>query len=180
MGMFSSILAGSVHFEISHDFDIPRDAVELAFLSPDLAKRLGPRLNGIERVEQREHALKNGVLERTWSYQANVKLPRFAERYVTREMCAWDEHSTYELRRHASSWRIVPHIKPEWRRFFDASGTYELISLGGGRSRRTIRGELELRVAPPFRNVGERMILGEVRKTFDAEAATLRDLATIG
>lgn len=169
-----------MHFEISHDFDIPRDAVELAVLSPDLAQRLTPRLNGIERVDQREHALRNGVLERVWSYQANVKLPRFAERYVTRDMCAWDEHSTYELRRHASSWKIVPRVKPEWRQYFDASGTYELIVLGGGRSRRTVRGELELRVPPVFRTVAERMILGEVRKQFDAEAATLRDLANIG
>jgi hypothetical protein len=169
-----------VHFEISHDFDIPRDAVELAVLSPDLAKRITPRLTGIERVEQREHALKNGVLERVWSYQANVKLPRFAERYVTREMLAWDERTTYEIHRHASSWTIVPRVKPEWRKFFDASGTYELISLGEARTRRIVRGELELRVSPLFRKVAERMIVGEVRKTFDAEAAVLRDLATLG
>lgn len=169
-----------MRFEITHDFDIPRDAVELAVLSPDLAKRITPRLSGIERVEQREHALKNGVLERVWSYQANVKLPRFAERYVTREMLAWDERTTYEIHRHASSWTIVPRVKPEWRKFFDASGTYELISLGEARTRRIVRGDLELRVSPLFRKVAERMIVGEVRKTFDAEAAVLRDLATLG
>ena len=169
-----------MRFEIAHEFDIPRDAVELAVISPDLATRMAPRLNGIEHVEQREHALKNGVLERVWSYQANVKLPAFAARYVTREMCAWDERSTYELRRHASSWTIVPRVKPAWRKFFDASGTYELISLGEARTRRIVRGELELRVSPLFRKVAERMIVGEVRKTFDAEAAVLRDLATLG
>lgn len=169
-----------MRFEISHDFDIPRDAVELAVLSPDLAARITPRLSGIEQVEQREHALKNGVLERVWSYQANVKLPRFAERYVTREMCAWEERTTYEMLRHASSWTIVPRVKPEWRKFFDASGTYELIALGEARTRRIVRGELELRVSPLFRKVGERMIVAEVRKTYDAEAAVLRDLATLG
>jgi hypothetical protein len=169
-----------VHFELSHDFDIPRDAVELAVLSPDLATRISPRLSGIERVEQREHTLKNGVLERVWSFQANVKVPRFAERYVTREMLSWDEQTTYELNRHASSWTIVPRVKPEWRKFFDASGTYELIALGEARTRRIVRGEIELRVSPIFRKVGLRMILGEVRKTFDAEAAVLHDLATLG
>jgi hypothetical protein len=169
-----------VHFEITHDFDIPRDAVELAVISPDLAKRLAPRLNGIESVEQREHVLKNGVLERVWAYQAHVKLPRFAERYVTREMCAWDERTTYELLRHSSSWVVVPRVKPEWRKYFDSSGTYELISLGEARTRRVVRGDLELRVPAPFRAVAERMIVSEIRKTFDAEAATLRDLATLG
>jgi hypothetical protein len=169
-----------VHFEITHDFDIPRDAVELAVLSPDLAKRMTPRLSGIEHVEQREHTLKNGVLERVWSYQANVRLPRFAERYVTREMCAWDERTIYELRGHTSSWTVVPRVKPEWRKFFDAAGTYELLALGEARTRRIVRGDLELRIPPLFRKVAERMIVGEVRKMFDAEAATLRDLATLG
>jgi hypothetical protein len=169
-----------VHFELSHDFDIPRDAVELAVLSPDLATRISPRLSGIERVEQREHTLKNGVLERVWSFQASVKVPRFAERYVTREMLSWDERTTYELNRHASSWTILPRVKPEWRKLFDASGTYELIALGEARTRRIVRGEIELRVSPIFRKVALRMILGEVRKTFDAEAAVLHDLATLG
>jgi hypothetical protein len=169
-----------VHFEIAHEFDIPRDAVELAVLSPDLGTRMAARLNGIEIVEQREHVLKDGVLERVWTFQANVQLPAFAARYVTRDMCSWEERSTYELRRHASSWTIVPRVKPAWRRFFDASGTYELVSLGEARTRRVVRGELELRVSPLFRSVGERIIVGEVRKSFDAEAATLRDLATLG
>ena len=169
-----------MNFEIAHDFDIPRDAVELAVLSPDLAARLEPRLHGIESLEQREHALKDGVLQRVWSWQANIKLPRFAERYVTREMCAWDDRSVYDIRRHTSSWTIVPRVKPEWRKYFHAAGTYELVALGGGRTRRVVRGDIELRVSPLFRAVGERMIVGEVRKMFDAEAATLRDLATLG
>jgi hypothetical protein len=155
-----------VHFEISHDFDIPRDAVELAVLSPDLAKRMAPRLGGVEHIEQREHAMKDGVLDRVWSWKANVKIPSFATRYVTREMCAWDERSTY--------------VKPAWRKYFEAKGTYELVALGQGRTRRVVRGDVEIRVTPLVRKMAERMIVGEVRKTFDAEAATLRDLATLG
>jgi hypothetical protein len=169
-----------VNFEIIHDFDIPLDAVELAVLSPDLAKRMAARLQGIEHVEQSQHALRDGVLERVWSWRANVKIPSFAERYVTREMCAWDERSTYDLKRHASSWTITPRVKPEYRKYFDAKGTYELVPLDEGRARRVVRGELELRVTKMMRNVAERMIVNEVRKTFDAEAATLRDLATLG
>jgi hypothetical protein len=169
-----------VNFEITHDFEISRDAIELAVLSPDLAKHMAPRLSGIESVEQRAHSLHDGVLERHWSWQASVKIPSFAERYVTREMCAWDEHSTYDLRRHLSSWTITPKVKPEWQKYFSAAGTYELRTLGEGITRRIVRGELALRVSPLFRHVAERMIVTEVRKTFDAEAATLRDLATLG
>src|SRR5579883_1953889 len=107
----------AVHFEIAHEFDIPLDALELAVISPALIDKLAPRITkaGIETVEQKEHKLHNGVLDRVWRYQANVKLPAFARGYVTRDMLAWEEESTYELRGHASEWRIVPNIKPEWR-----------------------------------------------------------------
>jgi hypothetical protein len=168
-----------VQFEITHDFDIPRDAVELAVLSPDLANRIAPRLASIESVLQREHALKDGVLERVWSWQANVKIPPFAERYVTREMCAWDERTTYSLGRHASDWTIEPRLKPEWRKYFEAKGTYELVAMGEGRTRRIVRGEVALKVSPVLKHLGERMIVSEVRKTFYAEAATLSALATL-
>jgi hypothetical protein len=169
-----------VHFEITHDFDIPRDAVELAVLSPDLADRLAPRLPAIEKVHQRSHALRDGVLERVWSWKANVRIPSFASRYVQPSMCSWEERSTYRLDRHMSRWSIHPCIKAEWQKYFDAKGTYELHALPDGRTRRTVKGAVELRVKSLVKHVGERMIVGEVKRTFDAEAATLRDLATLG
>lgn len=166
-----------MHFRIVHEFDIPLDAVELAVLSPNLIDRLAPRLPSIELVQQREHAMKNGKFERVWTYQANVKVPAFAQAYITREMLGWDEHSIYDLKTHTAKWKIVPKVKPAWRKFFNSSGTYELVPHKDG-TRRVISGELELRV-PVVRKVAERMILAEVKKTFEAEAATLRDMATL-
>jgi hypothetical protein len=167
-----------VQFEISHEFDIPLDALELAVLSPSLSVELAQRLPNIESVHQKEHVLKEGRLERVWAYRANVKLPAFAKSYVTPEMMAWDEKSSYEIKRHASDWTIAPHIKPEWRKYFAAQGTYALTELASGRTRRTVKGTVELRV-PLFRQVAEKLIVGEVRKTFDAEAETLRTMATL-
>lgn len=171
-------MGGAVHFEISHEFDIPLDALELAVISPNLCSKLAYRLPNIESVHQKEHVLKDGRLERVWGYRANVKLPAFARAYLKPEMMAWDERSTYDIKRHASDWTIAPHVKPEWRRYFAASGTYELATLASGRTRRTVSGNIELRV-PVIREVAEKLILGEVKKTFDAEAETLRDLATL-
>ena len=57
----------------------------------------------------------------------------------------------------------------------DSAGN--LVPNGTG-TRRVIRGDLVLNV-PVVRRLAERMILAEVKKTFDAEAATLRDMATL-
>ena len=105
-------------------------------------------------------------------------MPAFARAYVTPEMMAWDERSTYDIKKHSADWTILPHIKPEWRKYFAASGAYVLTALDSGRTRRTVSGNVELRV-PVLHQVAEKMIVGEMRKTFDAEAETLRDLATL-
>ena len=167
-----------MQFEVVHEFDIPLDALELAVISPNLFQELSKRLHSIESVSQKEHVLTDSCLERLWSYRANVKIPSFATKYVTPEMCAWDEKSTYDIKKHASEWTILPHVKPEWRKMFSAKGTYSLAQLGSGRTRRTVSGSIELRV-PLVRQVAEKLIVGEVRKTFDAEAETLRELATL-
>jgi hypothetical protein len=172
-----------VQFEIAHEFDIPLDALELAVISPTLvdkfaAKVLEQRV-GIETIRERTRSwTEAGVLERVWHYQADVRVPGFARAYVTREMCAWEESSVYAMSRHHGEWTITPNIKPEWRQYFSASGTYEIQPLGGGRSRRVIRGQLELRVRV-VRPMAERLIVAEVKKAFEAEAATLRDMATL-
>lgn len=168
-----------MHFEISHDFEIPLDALELAVLSPNLIEKLGSCLPNIDHVSQKEHALIDGVLERVWSYQADVKIPSFAKGYVTREMCAWDERTTYRIETHSSKWSIVPNVKPEWRKYFVGSGTYSLKSDNDGTTRRLVSGDLELCVPLVMKRIGERMIVNEIKKTFDAEAVVLRDLATL-
>jgi hypothetical protein len=167
-----------VHFEIIHEFDIPLDALELAVISPNLCQKLAHRLPNIDSVQQKEHVLKDGRLERVWSCRANVRLPEFARAYVKPEMTAWEERSVYDIKRHSSEWTITPRMKPEWRKYFVSSGTYSLTSLDSGRTRRQVNGSVELRV-PLVRQVAEKLIVAEVRRIFDAEAETLRDLADL-
>lgn len=167
-----------MHLEITHEFDIPLDALELAVISPNLCSKLALRLPNMEGIQQKEHVVQADRVERVWSYRANIRLPEFAKAYVTPEMMAWDERSVYDIKKHAADWTILPHLKPEWRKYFDAKGSYELTALDSGRTKRTIVGTIELRV-PVLRGVAEKLIVGEVKKTFDAEAETLRDLATL-
>lgn len=167
-----------MHFEIVHEFDIPLDALELAVISPNLLQKLATRLHNMESIQQKEHLLREGRLERVWSYRASVRLPAFARAYVTPEMMAWDERSSYDIKKHASEWTISPRIKPEWRRYFAGAGSYLLTTLDSGRTKRTVAGNVELRV-PVVGHVAEKLIVSEVKKMFDAEAETLRELATL-
>jgi hypothetical protein len=171
-----------VRFEIIHEFDVAASALELAVVSPKLVFEFGAKVRalgvGIETIVERSRSLRDGVLERVWHYQANVALPAFARPYVTREMCSWEEHASYAVAEHAGVWRIVPNVKPEWHKYVSSSGTYRVEAQGDGRCRRVIQGEFELRVGV-FRPIAERLILAEVKKAFDAEAATLADMAIL-
>lgn len=168
-----------MRFEIVHEFEIPLDAVELAVLSPDLFSKLKSHLPNMEHVRQREHRLEDGVLQRVWAYQATMKVPVpvFANKIVTREMFSWDESSTYDLKAHRAEWTVSP-IKREWKKYFQAQGTYKLAPAGQGKTKRTVEGDLALHV-PVVQKMAERAILGEVRRMYDAEAETLREMATL-
>jgi len=172
-----------VRFEITHEFDAPLDTVELAVLSPDMAVMLSRTLAAqatgaaaIESVETVEHVLEDGALRRVLRFQASAPLAILRGRAISRDALSWCEFSTYRLADHASTWSVEP--KEEWKRYFRGEGTYRLERCVNGRTRRTVVGDLEIRVAVLGRVV-ERMALAEVRKTYDAEASTLRALATL-
>ena len=167
-----------MHFEIAHEFDIPLDAIELAVLSPDLSEKLAAKMPNVESITQKSHELQKNGFHRVWSFQANVKLPRFAKPYITKEMCAWDEETTYDLGAHSSTWTVTPKIKPEWQKYFTASGKYELFALDAGRTKRVVSGDVSLNVKL-VKAMAEKLIVSELRKTFDAEADTLRELAQL-
>jgi len=166
-----------LQFEISHEFDAPLDAVELAVLSPDLGPMMARLLKTmLESVETIEHDLKHGELRRVLRFQANAPLAIFRNVNVAREVMSWEEESVYRLSEHASKWTALPRV--EWRRYFHSQGTYKLSAVPDGRTRRTVWGELWVK-AGVLSSIIERMAIVEIRKTYDAEAETLRKLSIL-
>lgn len=165
-----------MRFEIIHELDAPLNAVEKAVLSPDLGPMLARGLTSIESVETLEHVLKDGELRRVLRFQASAPLSIFKGYPVAREAMAWEERWTYRIADRASTWAVF--TKDEWRKYFQSQGTYKLESLPGGKTRRVVNGDLAINVSVIGR-VAERLALTEVRKTYDAEADTLRRLATL-
>ena len=168
-----------MHFEISHELDAPVDVIELAFLSPEMGRMLALALApGIESVETVLHEVEDGELRRTLRFQASAPLSIFKGVTVARDALCWETFAFYRLADHTSTWEVKP--REQYRRYFRASGTYHLEAIPEGRTRRVVAGDLEIVVPVPM--VGglvERIALTEVRKTYDAEADTLRKLATL-
>ncbi len=164
-------------FEYRHDFDVALDVLELAVLSPTLIERLAPRLRHIESVVQKEHEVEGGKLRRVWGYQADINIPALARGVITKEMCAWEEESLYEISTHRGTWTITPNIEPKWRKLFSATGSYRLAA-DGATSYRIVEGNVELEVPRVVAEIALRLIIGEIKKTFEAEADMLREIST--
>jgi hypothetical protein len=89
----------------------------------------------------------------------------------------------YRLADHQADWFVVPmgDQSPEaaWRKRFNAGGSYRLVPLADGRTRRTVVGEMAitLKMIGP---VVERIAMRDVRKAYDAEADAIRSLCHLG
>ncbi len=119
-------------------------------------------------------------------YSTNVPLPqcldddvlvaaRFEGQPLAREAMAWHEHVTYRVGDHASTWKVKT-TREQWDRYFASEGTYRLERTADGRTRRVVVGDLSIRVRL-VGPVAERLALAEVKKTYDAEAVVLGELA---
>ncbi len=174
-------------FSLSHDFDAPADAMELALLSPELpsgilralaAGKGGPRIVSIDKLQEE---LDGGTFRRLLRYQAAAALPALERvlggRSIAPEMMRWDETFSYERARTGGRSGRCRRC-PSTRSGSAARGTWRFDDLADGRTRRSVDGELEVRVKL-VAGVLERIALAEVKKTYDAEAAALRALATL-
>lgn len=168
-----------MHFEIAHELDAPIDAIELAFLSPEMGAMLARALSpGIASVVTALHQVEGGELRRILRFQASAPLTIFKGKVIAEDALSWETTVTYQIGGHTSTWEVAP--REQYRRYFRSKGTYLLAPAPEGRTRRIVSGDLEINVpVPMLRGIVERMALSEVRKTYDAEAETLRKLATL-
>lgn len=165
--------------EIIHEIDAPIDAIELAFLSPEMGAMLGRALAPIvTSVETTLHEIDSGLFRRTLRFHASAPGSAVVARALPKDALTWETRVRYPIGTHTSTWEVLP--LEQYRRYFRASGTYRLEPVAEGRTRRTVAGDVEIFIPLPLMGgIVERLVLAEVRKTYDAEAETLRKLATL-
>jgi len=171
-----------MRFTIQHELDAPLDAIELAMMSPDLGPMLGHNFDSLESVQAIEHTLAATTFTRVWRFQARAPLKLLRNYRVSREMMTWDEHSTYQREARRADWCVFPggDTDPQapWRRHFSAEGSYRLDALDGGRTQRTVEGDLSVHLKLIGRMV-ERIALERLREAYAAEANALRMLCAL-
>ena len=172
-----------MHFEIAHEIAAAVDAVELAMMAPELGPRIGRAVESLESIELCAHELAEGAFARVWRFQGRTPFRVLRPFRIRRDMMVWDEHASYRLDAHEGTWLIVPRgetaADAPWRAHFHAEGRYWLEPLDGGRTLRRVEGDIGVH----FKLVGaivERVAVGEIRRTYAAEAALLGELCAVG
>ncbi len=165
-----------MRFQIDHEIEAPLEAVEKALLSPDFAPRLKRSLASVESLQTVTHDLGDTELVRVWRFQARAPLGILKGFAAAGEWLSWEERVRYQLADHRARWRIVPQGDDSptapWRKYFAAEGLYQLDALTADRTRRTVSGELTVRIKLMGRLV-ERAALRELRRAYAAEVAVM-------
>ena len=171
-----------MQFSFDHELDLPRDAVELGLMSPELARLWGEKWAALASVETVDHRVDGGRIERVWRCQAKGPLPILENRNITRDMMTWEEIWTYDTARHEGTWRITPRpgvdMDAPWRQSFAMSGDYRLDPLADGRTRRRVSGEVTVKLFM-VGSVVERFAVAELTKAYQAEAEALTILSSL-
>jgi Protein of unknown function (DUF2505) len=168
-----------VKIEITHEIDAPIDAIELAFLSPEMGAMLGRALAPtVTSVETTLHDISSGLFLRTLRFHASAPSSLVVARALPKDALTWETRVRYPIGTHTSTWEVLP--LEQYRRYFRASGAYRLEPVAEGRTLRRVTGDVEIVIPLPLMGgLVERLVRSEVRKTYDAEAETLRKLATL-
>ena len=151
-------------------------------MSPALGPMLGEKLDMLESVHAQSHDVADDEFRRVWRFQARAPLKILSGYNITRDMMMWDEHTRYRLKKHMGEWHVVPRpgIDPDapWRQSFSAKGTYQLDPLSDGRTRRTVAGDIFVKLKLIGKMV-ERVAIAEMRKMCAAEAEALEALCSL-
>ena len=77
------------------------------------------------------------------------------------------EELEFDLAKRTGRWRVVPSLLPQK---VEAKGTLEFVDAGGGKTKRIVRGEVNVSVFG-IGGIVERFVVGEVEKSYDDASA---------
>lgn len=134
-----------MRFEIVHSFDAPIEKVEAAVLGePFLAFLLSHHSQMLEAAAQSIDS-SGDFVRRKVRYRPKPIIEKIGPKRVPPEWMAWIEESTFDKKRHVLDFKNVPTVR-RVADLLENRGSMRFTSEGPSRTRRTIEGELKVKV----------------------------------
>ena len=129
-----------MRFFIEQRFPASLDAVEAAFLSPELLGRMAslPKVGGCELLSQKTEGAK--VFQQI-RYRFTGELSSAVTAVVDPANLSWVEDSVLDTTTHLTTWKIVPD---HYASRLSCSGTFQLQPRGDGETLRQTEAELKV------------------------------------
>lgn len=162
-----------MRFEITHTFDAEPDKVAAAMFAEDVASKLSkevPSVEGIEPISREEDDQK---IKRKIKYRPVPVIRKVATKEVRPEWMHWIEDSVYDKKTRTGQFKNIPTTK-KIAELMENYGTITLEALPGGKTKRTIKGELKIKVFM-LGAIAERLIYPHAEKILNEEAAALNN-----
>ena len=163
-----------MRFEIVHTFDHPLDVVEETLLNPETTRALAPLMDTIVDVEPLEATEDGELLHRRVRYVPSPLIKRIGTKRVDPRWMEWTEESEYDRALHRMRFRNVPRVR-RIAELLENTGTLTLEVLPGDRTRRTVRGEIRVKV-PIVGRIAEKIIRKQGEGILDEEARVFAQL----
>jgi hypothetical protein len=158
-------------FEIVHTFDGDPDKVAQAMFSADLAANISKEVPSIEGIEPISREEDEKQIRRKNKYRPVPVIRKVGTKEVKPEWMHWIEESTYDKKTRTAQFKNVPTTR-KIAELMDNYGTMTLESAPGGKTKRTIKGELKIKVFM-LGAIAERLIYPHAEKILNEEAAAL-------
>lgn len=156
-------------FELIHHFDAEIDAFErIVYFDDELNKRLLKMPNVSNRVVK-ELEDKGDRARRRMFIEVAAAIPKEV-RSLIGDKLGWHEESTLDKKRHIVEFEIQPTVKLP----LECKGRYEMIPEAGGKVRRVITGDVNVKI-PLLGKTVEKIIVSQLVTSFEEEEKIVKD-----
>jgi len=166
-----------MRFELKHTFDASIDALIAAMFDPALFDHLKKNMSTIQDIQPIERTEDDGTIRRRTRYTPVPLITMVGPTHVPAAAMAFIEDLRFDKRAQRLEFENLPDM-PTLRKLLVNRGTISFRDLGGGRTERTVAGELTVKVFL-LGKIAEKLIYGEAEKILNQEALALASFVTV-
>lgn len=160
-----------MNFEFVQTFDADPDTVAKAMFSPEMADYLSKHIPSVEGVEPLSREEDDKQISRRVKYRPVPVIKKVATKEVRPEWMHFVEETSYNKQTRTATFRNVPTTK-RVAELMENRGTITLEPAGPGKTKRTMRGELKIKVFM-LGAIAERLIYPHAQKILEEESKAL-------